>query len=207
MKTNSLRVRISARHGREFANKKTMKLTIVFIGLLTLLLAPFSVFANGGDQRVGDGYLINLSRSPFTPISGVKTAMTVSFVDLKTMKLIKDDALVSIRIGKGRGSKTSIHEEKDVLIKGGVLEYAYTFKDSGLHELFFEFTFANDPEKKVYMPPDFLMDIQEPRTEKSHALDYMLFSASGLVVGLAVGMFLPRKPRGDEIALRTPQAQ
>lgn len=170
-----------------------MKLTIVFIGLLTLFLAPLSVFANGGDQRVGDGYLINLSRAPFTPIAGVKTSMTVSFVDLKTMRLIKDDAIVNVHIGKGRGSKVFIHETENILIKGGVLEYAYTFKDSGLHELFFEFTFVNDPEKKVYMPPDFLMDIQEPRTEKPKKIDYALFTLGGVIGGLLIGKLFGKK--------------
>lgn len=165
---------------------------IFIIGILLVLAFPLSTFANGGDQRVGDGYLINLSRSPFTPIAGVKTAMTVSFVDLKTMKLIKDDVLVTVKIGKGRGSKTLIHEEKNIPTTGGVLEYAYTFKDPGLHEIFFEFSFVNDPEK-VYMPTDFLMDIQEPRTEKSHAFDYAFFVAMGMVAGVGIGIFLPKK--------------
>lgn len=169
-------------------------LKIFFLILLLFTSLPFATLANGGDQRVGDGFLINLSRSPFTPIAGVKTAMTVSFVDLKTMKLIKDDALVTVRIGKGRGSKTFLHEEKDILIKGGVLEYAYTFKDPGLHELFFEFSFVNDPEKKVYMPPDFLMDIQEPRDEKPGAINYALFALGGLLGGLLIAATFCRKP-------------
>ena len=86
------------------------------------------VFANGGDQRVADGYLVNLSRAPFTPVVGVKTALLVSFVDLKTGQLIKENILVSIRIAKGRGSRTFIHEKKDIPVQGGALEYSHTFQ-------------------------------------------------------------------------------
>lgn len=70
--------------------------------LITTIFAPSTVFANGGDQRVlNNEYLINLARAPFTPIAGVKTAMTISFVDLKTGRLIQDDLLVTVRVGKG----------------------------------------------------------------------------------------------------------
>lgn len=170
-----------------------MKRNILLFCIFTLFLIPVSVMGNGGDQRVADGYLVNLSRSPFTPIAGTKTAMTVSFVDLATMRLIKDDAVVTVRIGKGRGSKTFLREDKELPLKGGVLEYSHTFQDSGLHELFFDFTFVNDPDRKVHELPDFLMDIQEPKVEKSSWVDDALLVLAGLFSGLLVSPFLRKK--------------
>ena len=78
-----------------------------FFTCVLLATLPFAALANGGDQRVADGYLVNLSRSPFTPIAGVKIAMTVSFVDLSTMKLIKEDAVVYLaRLGGPSRART-----------------------------------------------------------------------------------------------------
>lgn len=162
----------------------------IFIFLLVFMTAPFIVFANGGDQRVlGHEYLVNLSRSPFTPIVGTKTAMLVSFVDLKTGRLIKDDMLVSIRVTKGRGSRTFIYEQNNIPIKGGVLEWAYTFADPGIHELFFDFAFAAAPDKR-YELPDFLIDVQEPTNEKTDQWTLVMTFIIGLFLGSMGGMFL-----------------
>ena len=96
---------------------KTITRSVIH-ALLLLTLFPALAFANGGDQRVlGQDYLINLSKSPFTPIAGVKTAMTASFVDLKTGNLIKDDLLVTVRIAKGRGSMEYIYEQKSIPVR------------------------------------------------------------------------------------------
>ena len=155
---------------------------------------PLFSLANGGDQRVlGSEYLINFARSPFTPIAGTKTAMLVSFVDLKTGKLIQDDILVNVRVGEGRGSKTFIHEEKDILVKGGVLEWSYTFTKPGIHELFFNFAFVSNPPK-VYEPPDFLLDIQKPETPEKNNVLILVGIASVLISGI-IGWLIGQKTR------------
>lgn len=157
----------------------------VLLFLAVTLFVPFLSFANGGDQRVVDGYLVNLSRAPFTPIAGVKTALLASFVDLKIGQLIKDDILVSIRIAEGRGSRNFIHEEKNIPITGGILEYSYTFQNQGMHEIFFDFVFVNDTQRKVHELPDFLIDVQKPKVEK--AIDGKSLSL-GVLLGIAVGV-------------------
>lgn len=162
--------------------------------LLLAILLPFITFANGGDQRVAHGYLVNLSRAPFTPVTGVKTALLASFVDLKTGKLIQDDILVSIRIAEGIGSRDFIHEKQDIQVKGGALEYSYTFKRSGMHEIFFEFVFVNDPQRKVHELPDFLIDVQKSETgQPIDSTSLGLGVLLGIIVGILGGWFARRK--------------
>ncbi len=168
-----------------------MKKTTLLL-LAIALLVPSLSSANGGDQRVEDGYLVNLSRAPFTPIAGTKTAMLVSFVDLKTGVLIKEDMRVNVRIGEGRGSETFIHEKENILVQGGVLEYPYTFPNPGLHEVFFDFKFVNDPTQKVHELPDFLIDVQ--KQEGSLDTNSLALGISlGAVVGLLGGWFVSRR--------------
>ncbi len=168
-----------------------MKKLAIFLLLGSM---PCAVLANGGDQRVADGYLVTLSRAPFTPIAGVKTALLASFVDLKTGRLIQDDILVSIRIAEGRGSRTFIHEKKDISVDGGVLEYSYTFQNAGMHEIFFDFTFANDPTKKAHELPDFLIDVQKPEAESAIDTESLILGiALGTVLGLLGGWFAGRR--------------
>ena len=160
---------------------------------LLILITPVLISANGGDQRVlGNEYLISLARSPFTPIADTKSAMTISFVDLTTGKLIQDDLLVTVRVGKGRGSSTYIHEEKSILVKGGILDWSYTFAEPGIHELFFNFAFASHPQK-VYEPPDFLLDVQKPEIPAKDNAFILIVIVSALVGGVGGWMIGRRK--------------
>src|SRR3989344_1250759 len=131
---------------------------------MILIVVPNAVFANGGDQRVVEGkYLVNLSRAPFTPRIGVQTSFLASFVDIQKNRLIAEDLIVKIRIaekGGSRGKREFIFEQNNTVVKGGVLELKYTFEDSGLHEVFFDFAFASNPQI-VYEAPDFLLDVQK----------------------------------------------
>jgi hypothetical protein len=173
-------------------NNSTSHMKTIFF-ILALFVLPVFAIANGGDQRVlGQEYLINLSKSPFTPIAGTKTAMTVSFVDLKTRAPIKEDILVRVHITKGRGSMVSIFEQKDIIVRGGVLDLSYTFAESGLHEVFFDFAYVSAPEV-VYEPPDFLMDIQPAPPKKQSPIDGILWAGIGAVLGLTIGFALGRK--------------
>lgn len=165
--------------------------SILFVLFIIVFSVPTFVFANGGDQRVVEGkYLINLSRAPFTPQVGEKTAMLPSFFDLEKNKLIAEDLIVKVRIarlgGAGLEKRTFIFEKDGIVVHGGVLEgLSYIFADTGLHEVFFDFAFASDPQK-IYEAPDFLLDIQEQsQSEKS---DRTLFFS--IMLGLTILGFL-----------------
>lgn len=136
----------------------------IFIVLGLISVFPHHLYANGGDQRVVEKkYLINLSRAPFTPRVGVKTAVLASFLDIQAGKLIQEDLVVRMRIarlgGSGSDKRTFIFEQDNIIVKGGVLESNYTFTESGLHEIFFDFAFASNPQK-IFEAPDFLLDVQ-----------------------------------------------
>lgn len=165
-----------------------IKRLIIFAALF---LAPVVSFANGGDQRVvEDKYFINLSRAPFTPRVGVKTSFLASFVDIQKNKLIAEDLIVKVRIGKqGDVAKGKPQFEQDnIAVHGGVLELLYTFEEPGFHEIFFDFVFTSNPQK-IYEVPDFLIDVQKPNSE-SPVSKYSITSG---IIGLVAGWFLRRQ--------------
>lgn len=163
---------------------------------LLVLVLPLLVFANGGDQRVVEGkYLINLSRAPFTPRVGVKTAFLPSFFDIEKNKLIDEDLIVKIRIarlgGAGSAERTFIFEKDGIDVRGGVIEgLSYIFAEPGLHEVFFDFVFASDPQR-VYKVPDFLLDVQKSGERLSMRLVFIP-GVMGVVFGFVVGWFVAR---------------
>ena len=171
-----------------------LSLTLLF-ALIFLLLTPHISFANGGDQRVVEGkYLINLSRSPFTPKSGDSTALIASFFDIQKDMLIVDDLLVKIRITKlgGNDGRQFIFEKDNVNVKGGILEFQYIFAEPGLHEIFFDFAFASSPQK-VYNAPDFLLDIQRPSTSEKSSLPFPMGIVMGILSGFVIGWVVKRR--------------
>src|SRR3989338_8913740 len=165
------------------------KLTLL---LLTMaLIFPTLSLANGGDQRIVENkYLINLSRAPFTPRVGVKTSFLASFVYIQKNKLIGEDLVVRVRISKlGDAPKGKfVFEQNNITVKGGVLEFSYTFNEGVLHEIFFDFAFASNPEK-VYNAPDFLLDTQKPEFSKRDDSSFLIAIISALVGGIA-GLFV-----------------
>jgi len=170
---------------------------IVFTSLLSIILAfiPKVSIANGGDQRVVEGkYLINLSRSPFTPAVGDKTSMLASFVDIQTDKLIAEDLIVKIRIaklGEGRERKF-LFEQDSIKAKGGILEFQHIFQDAGLHEIFFDFAFASNPAK-IYNAPDFLLDIQKSKIYQKATFSFPIGITLGAIFGFMIGWFIKRQ--------------
>ncbi|TSC73435.1 MAG: hypothetical protein G01um101470_86 [Parcubacteria group bacterium Gr01-1014_70] len=156
--------------------------------ILIPILLPFIALANGGDQRLVEGgtYYINLSRAPFTPRVGVKTSFLASFFDVGANRLISEDLVVRVRISKlGDAPKGKfVFEQGNIPVHGGVLELPYIFAESGLHEIFFDFAFASNPEK-VYEVPDFLLDIQPVLVESTGGASQLLI---GLLIGLTAGI-------------------
>lgn len=165
------------------------------------LLGSYNVLANGGDQRVVENkYLINLSRAPFTPRVGDKVALLASFVDIKKNKLFSEDLIVTVRIAKlggvGTDKRTFLFEQGKIPVKGGILELSYTFPDSGLHEIFFDFALASNPEK-IYEAPDFLLDVQKP-INGYNTNQFSMAVLGGFVIGLIAGWFIRRRVGGEK---------
>ncbi len=170
---------------------------------ITGLVIPLFSFANGGDQRIIEGkYMINLSRAPFTPRVGIKTVFLPSFFDIQKDKLIAEDLIVSVRIAKlgGTDKRTFVFERNNLTVKGGVLEnLAYTFEESGLHEIFFNFSFASDP-KTVYEPPDFLLDVQKPEvSEKDTVFIIVIIIIVLAMIGGMIGWLIGRKHMNNKL--------
>lgn len=173
---------------------------ILFVVLTISALIPHLIFANGGDQRIVEGkYYINLSRAPFTPRVGDRVQMLASFVDLKTNKLVAEDLTAKIRIarlgGIGSAKREFLFEKSDILVRGGVLEFPYTFEDAGLHEVFIDFVLGLNAEK-IYESPDFLIDVQgkEPQVSMGRFITgFMLISAVGVILGFVFGLWLGRR--------------
>ena len=167
---------------------KILSILFIFSGLVY----GYSALANGGDQRVVDGkYLINLSRAPFTPHIGDKVSFLASFVDIEKNKLVSEDLIVTVRIAKLGGvwtdKRTFLFEKENIPVRGGVLELPYTFTESGLHEIFFDFVFTSNPES-VYEAPDFLLDVQKPVS--GYSTNQTLIAVfSSFVIGLIAGGF------------------
>jgi len=175
-----------------------MNRIIALVPTLFLIVLPLVSLANGGDQRIVEGkYLINFSRSPFTPHVGVKTAMLPSFFDIEKNKLVAEDLLVKVRIyrfgGSGEEKRVLLFEKRDIPVQGGVLEgLSYTFAEPGIHEIFFDFAFTGNPQK-IYEAPDFLIDIQ-PKTKESTPEISLIFFAVGIMTGaLITWMFTVRR--------------
>lgn len=175
--------------------RKLFNFILLFTSLVGILFAfPTYSFANGGDQRVVEGkYLINLSRSPFTPKVNENVAMIASFVDIKTDRLVNEDLIVKVRIAKlGEGREREfLFEQENLIAKRGILEFKYTFNDPGLHEIFFDFAFASNPQK-IYNAPDFLLDIQKAGTQNTQILLLPFGILFGLIGGLVLGWFVKK---------------
>lgn len=161
-----------------------------FLVLILAILIPAISFANGGDQRVVENkYFVSLSRAPFTPRVGVKTSFLASFVDIEKNKLINEDILVKVRIAKfGEVPKGNFIFTKDnIPVTGGVLELPYTFTETGLHEIFFDFAFASNPQK-IYEVPDFLIDVQ--RSSEQANGKHLISGLLGVTIGIVIGRFI-----------------
>lgn len=176
-------------------NSKLIKsLAVIFVGAV-LFCGAFSALANGGDQRVVEGkYLVNLSRAPFTPRVGVKTSFLASIVDIQQNKLVQKEVTARVRIAKltgGPQKREFIYEEKDIKVQSGVFEFAYMFNKPGLHEVFFDFVLASNPDK-MYEPPDFLIDVQDQAAENS-TKPVLIGVIMGLSLGFGISLLLKKR--------------
>lgn len=160
-----------------------------------MLLWSYGALANGGDQRIVENkYFINMSRAPFTPRAEEKTSFLISFARIDTMLPIAEDLIVKIRIAKlgevGTEGRTFLFEKDNIPVKSGVLEFPYTFTETGLHEIFIDFAFASN-QQKIYETPDFLLDVQKPLNGYNTSQILMAIVGS-FVIGLSIGWFIKK---------------
>lgn len=170
-----------------------LKNCLILLAVVCIVFPPFFSFANGGDQRVVDGkYLINLSRAPFTPRVGKNLSMLISFVDLQKNKLVTEDLAVDIHIarlgGVGSAKREFVFKKDNMKVVGGVLEFPYTFTQTGLHEVFIDFTFASHSEE-IYESPDFLLDVQGPEAQRIFNQWFFPIVSIGFIGGILFGWF------------------
>lgn len=167
----------------------------IFIIISGILSAGLIAYANGGDQRVLDGkYLVNLSRSPFTWRSGIRSAMIISFLDVTKNLPITDDLTVTIRVAKltAPGAEPKfIFEQKNIKARRGALEFPYTFAEQGFHEIYVDFAYASKPDM-IYHMPDFLIEVQKP-SEMALPQYPWLPPLAGLFIGFTLGFSLGKR--------------
>lgn len=170
--------------------KRSNKILLI---LLAFIIMPYFASANGGDQRLVERgkYYINLSRAPFTPRVGVKTSFVASFFDVGANRLISEDLIVRVRISKlGEAPKGNfIFEKNNISVKGGVLEFPYTFSEAVLHEIFFDFALTSNPQR-VYDAPDFLIDVQKAEAQPQTNRQIIFWTIGGITLGLIAGWLL-----------------
>ena len=169
-----------------------MKKTAVYIFILLVFAMPAFVSANGGDQRIVESkYVVNFARAPFTPIAGEETSFVVSFFDYEKNFLVQDDLIVNVFIRK-QAVDQFIFKKTGIEISSGVAEFKATLDDPGLHEVFYEFRFKENPEELITVP-DYLLDVKAPEyiAGDKHRIFYSL--GIGLIVGVIIGFFTNRK--------------
>ena len=107
---------------------------------------------------------------------------------------MSDDLIVRIRISKlGDAPKGKfIYEQDNIAVRGGVLDFSYTFSEAVLHEIFFDFAFVSNPDK-VYNAPDFLLDIQKSEIEQTSDNSLIVGSIFGIITAFLGGLLIGRK--------------
>lgn len=170
-----------------------MNLVKLLIPFLTLsIIAVVSgrvVLANGGDVRIAEGrYVVNISKTPLTPVAGKLQKMLISFGDLVEDALVDQDIRVWIEIRKS-GVRDALFPKQEFIAAGGVLNFSFTYPTAGLHELFVTFEKPDEPGK-IYEPEDFLIDVQEPRVERMPQPAVRTGSITALMISLSALFFV-----------------
>ncbi len=141
-------------------------------------------------------YIVNVSRSPFTPRAGAPTNFLISIADVSSGSVLTRDPVMHIRIARleNPGAEPQfISEERDLKAERSILGYSYTFADSGFYELYIDFAFADDLTT-VLQAPDFLFDVQPSEmTEVEMGTAYALWVLGGAVAGFALTRLLTKK--------------
>lgn len=162
--------------------------------LLPLLFGavfPGIVLANGGNIRLAEGkYLVNISSAPVTPVAGQKTSMLIAFADVATNAPLTQPITAWIEIRK-KLSQENVFPSTEYPVKGGILEFAFTYPNPGLYELFVRFEKSDEPGK-IYESEDFLMDVQPPKRNANPMNTFLLAGLAGCA-GFFLGFILGQR--------------
>lgn len=166
--------------------------TFLFILLFASFLASGYASANGGNIRIAEGkYIVNISSSPVTPVSGEKVEMLISFADVQKNELLPQDLRVWIEI-RLKSTEEIIFPEQEFRAERGILDFDFTYPKTVLHEFFVRFEKPDEPGK-IYETEDFLVDVQPPRaSDTSEAGDRnpLFIGLFGFFIGLIFGFAL-----------------
>ncbi len=153
---------------------------LIILSLIIILLIPFS-YSDGGCVKVEDDMLVQMSAVPLVPIVGQQVSFLFSFANLKKEPIYGDIT------GKFKLVKSdNIIFTENFTAKNGIIDLKYTFKNTGLHEIFLEFEING----KKYAPEDFLIEIKDESTNYQQNL---LFSVVGIVIGILSAKFIWKK--------------
>ncbi|MCA9370718.1 MAG: hypothetical protein KC680_02030 [Candidatus Peregrinibacteria bacterium] len=147
-------------------------ITIIGVFLLSTSVAS----AHGGNQRIVDEkYIVHLTSAPMFPFTGETTQNTITISDLEENFL---SVPLSAEIVLKKNDVTR-WESGPLTAADGFIEFAITYPEAGLYELFVQFTFEGDTV--TYEPDDFYVQARSPAGTSNNA--YILLA--GILVGIA----------------------
>ncbi len=144
------------------------------------LMLPIS-YANGGCMKIADDVFVQMSHAPHTPKINEKVSFLFSFADKNG--LISKEISGELRLMKGEENIF----KKDFQIKDGVLDLKHKFNNTGIYEIFIDFSLQN----KTYSPEDFVIEVVEG--SKPNYLNYFAFSIAGFLIGILTAKFIGKK--------------
>lgn len=187
----SIKLIMEGKRGKKLDNMPSMK-NVIISGILSFVLFGSFVFANGGNIRLAEGrYLVNISSSPVTPVAGEKVEMLVSFASIEDNTLLREDLRTWVEIRRKVNDEV-IFPEKEFRAERGVLDFDFTYPESGLYELFVRFEKPDEPGK-IYETEDFLVDVQSQRIQSRGTTLFPMYLVVSSLVSLLAGWFLGRR--------------
>ena len=151
----------------------------IILFIIFILMLPI-IYANGGCIKIADDVFVQLSSAPIAPKVNEQASFLISFGNRQG--LITDEINGQLKIVQGE----ALILTKSFIIKDGILDLKYAFKNAGTHEIFLNFTLAN----KTYAPEDFVVEVQEEK--QSLTFDAILL-AIGFIFGIIAMKIIKKK--------------
>lgn len=155
---------------------------ISFILIFTITYASLT-YANGGNQKYVEGYLVQMSSLPISPFAGEKMSMLISFANTSSDLLSNLEG--NIRINQN--DRTIF--KSNFTAPSGTAKSEYTFNEPGYYDMIVDFKFAN--ESRVYMSDHFLIEVK-PAIPWHIAVIAAITFLFGVVAGFIFGWRLKK---------------
>lgn len=153
-----------------------------YVAIILILLAV--AYANGGNQKYVEGYLVQISNLPISPFAGEKVSMLVSFAN--TSGDLLRDIEAKIRINQ---NDNTIFESNFTEARTGVMKFDYTFEKPGLYDVIVEFRFIGSG--KVFTPDHFLF--QARASEQYIPVHIAAIATAMFLIGIVAGIIFGRR--------------